>query len=146
MGRLGGDFWEVLSSKEKPRKGRHHAGGTLANRWPEYGSWGQLVLRTCFLAPGANGAISTATFEMFREGVQDCEARIFIETALLDKALRAALGDDLAARAQAVLDERTWMRAHANARTPWFFHTGWLDRQNRLYAACADVAKALAKK
>ena len=38
--------------------------------------------------------------------MQECEARIAIERALTDPALKSRLGDDLAGRAQALLDER----------------------------------------
>ena len=144
LGRLGGDFWNVLKRGEKVIKdSRHAAGRTIVHRYPDHSSWYQLVVRTSFLATGPDGALPSVHFEMLREGVQNCEARIFIETALLDKGLRAKLGEDLAGRAQKVLDERTWMLASASQYAPWFFDAGFTDRQNRLYAAAADVAAAL---
>ncbi|MFO7897829.1 MAG: hypothetical protein R6V58_02085, partial [Planctomycetota bacterium] len=82
VGRLGGDIWNVIDPGSKVGAGRHGAGGSLINRWPAFGTWGQLVVRSAFLAPGENGAIPTTPFEMLREGIQDCEARIFIENAL----------------------------------------------------------------
>ena len=50
--------------------------------------------------------MATNRFEQFREGVQQCEARISIESALIDPAKRQQLGEELASRCQAALDER----------------------------------------
>ena len=155
MGRLGGDIWEVCTPAEKAEAvrvdSRHAAGLALVNRFGAYGDWSQLVVRTCFIAPGKDGAISTSIFENLREGVQDCETRIFIESALLDPAQKAKLGnpDDpqgLATRAQDLLDERTWTVAHANAHDEWFYLSGFTGRQDRFYALAAEVAKALGAK
>jgi len=43
---------------------------------------------------------------VFREGLQECEARIAIEEALSDPQLRVKLGSELAARCEKLLDER----------------------------------------
>ena len=48
----------------------------------------------------------TAHFEQVRDGVQLAEAHIYLEQALVDAVKRAKLGDDLAKRCQAALDER----------------------------------------
>ena len=58
------------------------------------------------LAPGPDGPVSTARLENFREGVQESQARITIEKALVDPALKARLGDALAQDCQKLLDER----------------------------------------
>jgi len=146
QGRFGGDFWNVLKRGDKEITDSRHAGGrTIIHRYPHHSSWYQLVVRTSFLASGKNGAIPSVHFAAMREGVQNCEARIFIEKILLDTGLRGKLGEALAARAQKVLDERTWIMAHCSRDAAWFFGTGFTERQNKLYGVAADVAKALAK-
>jgi hypothetical protein len=100
IGRLGADFWPVLKSI---RGGGNKIAGTIAGRYSEHSSWGQLTIKTAFLAPGKRGAISTVRFEMVRESVQECEARILIDEALLDAGKRARLGEALARRCQAAV-------------------------------------------
>jgi hypothetical protein len=162
--RFGGDFWPVLSDS------RGRLVGTLSGRYPKSG-WGTIDIATCLLSPGQNGAMATTRFEMLREGVQECEARIFIEKALTDKALRAKLGDDLAGRCQEILDERTrWVlrglssyiqsgeathhavrlegRRFPAAMIGYQLYIGspWQDRSRDLFDAAAEVAKATGAK
>ena len=161
--RFGGDFWPVLEDSRGRRV------GTLAGRYPKSG-WGTIDIATCLLSPGPNGAISTVRFEMMREGLQECEARIFIEQAVTDDALKAKLGNDLAQRCQEILDERTrsLLRGlssfiqsgeathHAaytgGRRAPagmigyqWYVGSGWQERSRALYEAAAEVARAIEK-
>jgi hypothetical protein len=144
LGRFGGDFWNVLKRGEKVVKdSRHSAGHTIVHRYPDHSAWAQLVVRTGFLACGPDGALPSLHFEMLREGVQNCEARIFIEKALLNPDRRTKLGKKLADRAKRVLDERTWMLAGASQYAPWFFDTGFTERQHRLYRTAAEVAAAI---
>lgn len=147
QGRLGGDFWNVLARGEKEiLDTRHSAGNTIVHRFPRHSDWSQLVVRTSFLACGKEGAIPSVHFEMLREGVPDCEARIFVEKSLADKDLRAKLGEDLAGRAQKMLDGRTWVVAHASRASAWFYASGFDERQQELYSAVAAVAAALRMK
>ena len=44
------------------------------------------------LAPGPEGPVASDEMEAYREGVQECEARIAIERALGDEARKARLG------------------------------------------------------
>jgi len=86
----------------------------------------------------------TVRFEMIRAAAQLTEARTFVEKALLDPDQRARLGPELAERAQKLLDERT--RAVLWARKGgwlWFPSSGWQQRDDELYALCAEVAKSL---
>jgi hypothetical protein len=83
------------------------------------------------LAPGPEGPVVTERFEMFREGVQLCEAIIYIEKALMAK----KISGDLAARANAYLDKRG--RAHVEA---WW--AGQYERDQELLELVAEVAKA----
>ena len=97
-------------------------------------------------APGPNGAIGTVRFEMIREGVQECEARIFIEEVLLDKAQRAKLGAEKAKEIQEMLDERIRAGLWGAENYGWYVSSGWQERSGKLYAAAAEVAKALGDK
>ena len=136
--------------------------------WGRYvqSSWRNLDLHSYALAPGPVGPVASACFEYFREGVQHCEARIFLEHALLEPDLRAPLGDDLAARCQQVLDERQtamvrsmvhyqmddpnnrwvgqWKVSSEVAGHVWFVGSGWQERSERLYALAGEVARKLA--
>jgi hypothetical protein len=142
FGRMGADFWNVLTGKDT----RNTYTGDIFNilgRYPE-SSWAQLYLGNStpyVLAPGPDGALATVRFEMIREGAQETECRIFLEKALVDPAHRAQLGEDLARRCQDALDDRT--RAILLARTSWYFYSNWPARNERLYALAAEAAKRL---
>ncbi len=135
--RLGADFWPVLKTK--------HRSSTICGRYPE-AAWGQLTLNTAtpaFLAPGAEGAVSTMRFENVREGLQEVEARVFIERALLDPAKKAQLGK-FASGAQKILDERVqgFLKAIAGKGSGWepWATGGWQKRSAELYRTAAEVA------
>ena len=105
FGRVGLDFWPVL----KDRRGRRV--GPIHGRYPE-SSWANLdkVKAVAFVPPGPDGAPVTTKLLVMREGLQECEARIFIERALVDpdaSGLRAKLGEKLRARCRRLLGERT---------------------------------------
>ena len=97
-GRLGGEFWPAVRNSKGVRSGPVYA------RYPE-NNWRNLDICDWFLAPGPDGPISTARLEALREGIQVCEARIFLEDALLNDAKHARIGADLAERCQVALDE-----------------------------------------
>jgi hypothetical protein len=109
LGRLSADLWPSIRDKKGKR-----VGGVFL-RYPE-NNWRNLDISGSLLAPGPDGVLSTARLENLREGTQVCEARIFLEDALLDAARKARLGPDLAQRCQAALD------AHHRAmwKTVWF--------------------------
>ena len=111
-GRLGGDTWRAVKDKKGQRLYR------VYERYP-WSIWNNLELCCSLLAPGPEGAVATAHFEQYREGVQACEARIYLEQALTDKAARAKLGDELAQRCQVMLDDRILegLRGICNYRT-----------------------------
>jgi len=98
VGRLGADMWYVV------RDGKGQRRGAVYHRYPE-NNWRSLDIDNWLLAPGPEGAVATARYENLREGIQICEARIYLEDALLDAGQRARLGADLAGRCQQVLDE-----------------------------------------
>jgi len=152
--RLGGDFWPVL----KDKRGRGHR---LSNRYLK-SSWRNLDLRAILFSPGRKGAVATHRFEMIREGIQECEARIFIERAILEE----KIDGELAARCQAILDERipairrgvntlgcaganpayidnSWWQVPGVLGHEWYVGSGWQDRSEKLYAAAAEVAAVI---
>jgi len=142
LGRVGADFWDVLAPTD-PLRSTYSRSLNLLGRYPQ-SNWGQLYVGNStpyILAPGPQGALATVRFEMLREGAQDLEARIFLEKALLDPALRARLGDGLAQRAQQLLDDRT--RAVLLGRTSWLLFAGGQERLERLYALAGEAAAKL---
>lgn len=154
VGRLGGDFWYAVKNKQGKRA------GDVADRFPE-AHWRNLNVCNSILAPAPEGPAATDRFEAFREGLQECEARIAIERALSDDGLRARLGDDLARRAQDVLDERltcmwkslsqdpdascrNWRWHPGTGGHAWFLKSGWQERSEKLYGVAGEVERKLA--
>jgi hypothetical protein len=143
FGRVGADFWDVLRPQDA--KSTYSHAKNILGRYPE-SNWQQLYVGNStpyVLGAGPDGAVATARFEMIREGAQDLEARIFLEKALLDPALRGRLGEELAGRCQALLDER--VRAILVGRTSWLFFGGDEARRERLFALAAEAAGAIGK-
>ncbi len=136
--RLGADFWPVL-------KGRNDS--PICGRYPET-SWGQLTLSTAteaILAPAAAGAVATGRYEMLREGLQETEARVAIERALLAPDRRAKLGPD-AERLQKLLDDRIRGLRHgaSNKGRNWaeWAKGDWQKDSAALFDAAATAAAA----
>jgi hypothetical protein len=140
-GRIGADFWPVV----KGRRGRRPS--SLSARFPESG-WRNLDIRMTLLAPGKEGAIATTRYEMFREGLQECETRLLIEEALF----RKKVSGDLAERCQAVLagcarvlkelrgaDKRGVTYEQRDEIFEKFVAANWQRLTGRLYAAAAEV-------
>ena len=142
FGRLGADFWPVLKSK----RGVY----PLAGRYPG-SDWGTLSLKHVvpyLLASGEDGAIATIRFEMLRESLQEAEARIFVQDALLDEAPRHKLGPALAAKLDKLTTERTRALRYISefydgGNTTLLLPASWRDRSAELYEAAADVAGKL---
>ncbi len=101
-GRLGAEYWKVIRDNRGRRAARSY------ERYPE-SSWRNLVIPEALMAPGPSGAVATNQMEALREGVQECEAIITIERALMDEELKAQLGTDLARRCAEHLHARHMM-------------------------------------
>jgi len=147
IGRCGADFWAVLPGA----RGRADA---VLGRFPESKAWhgGWLANSTPYLlAPGRDGPVATVRFEALREGIQETEARIFLERALTDPARRARLGEGLARRCQEILDRRVRVNRRALAgggrhlTWTWLAGSGVRGRTAALYAAAAEAASRLAE-
>ncbi len=102
VGRLAGDLWPAIRDSRGRRQGR------AFDRYPE-NHWRGININNWFLAPGYDGPVATSRLENLREGVLECEARIFIEQALMDDPYRSRISAELADRAQEVLDEHHWL-------------------------------------
>jgi len=147
IGRVGADFWPVVpAAKGANVRGQAGRKYSLVHRFPA--SWAQLQLTNStsyLLCPGKNGAIATARFEMIREGLQEAETRVFLEKVLADKVRRAKLGDELARRCQALLDERTRTLIRGTQGSWGHYLSGLPQRTAELYTLAGDVARALGK-
>lgn len=156
IGHLGADFWNVIKDKRGRRKGR------IYMKYPE-SNWRSNDICTSFLAPGPDGPVATIRYEVMREGVQECEARIFMEKALLSKKISGSL----AKRCQEALDERVhymikgvsnlkvdgyiagksawyntmWWYKCGIGGNIWFITSGWEERTQKLYRLAGEVAK-----
>ena len=157
IGRLGADFWKPIKNKEGRRAAFVH------NRFPD-GEWigtGHDI-SSWMLEPLPDGPAATNRLVALEDGVQECEARIFIEQALTDEGLKAKLGADLVRRCQETLDERlmyvfkslgsmqlelhgwgvgNWRFSAGPPGHAWFLSTGWPQRTEKLYALAAEVAQ-----
>jgi len=161
LGRVGADFWPAIKDKKGARR------GYAVDRYPQ-SFWHSLNLSSHMLVPGPRGPVALARYEVLREGLQECEARIAIERVLTDDALKAKLPPDLARRAQEVLDQRLrylWRagsplrltgQAYLYATCPitsgeaygradaghyWFLSSGWQDRTQAFYALAGEVER-----
>ena len=97
LGRLGGDFWPVLSGS-----GAGDAKLVCA-RYPRT-DWGTLSVARVLpslSAPGPSGPVSTVRMELLRQSLQEAEARVYIQEALLDDAKRGRLPGPLLERIRA---------------------------------------------
>ncbi|MGA2621717.1 MAG: glycoside hydrolase domain-containing protein [Thermoguttaceae bacterium] len=149
FGRLGGDFFPVIQDK---RGNRFSIEGRYPKSSPGVPSFD---IQSCFLKPGPDGALSGHGFEMLREGVEECEARMFIERAILDK----KISGDLAEKCQEALDDRlrslrracsddaggvvNYAHGASYAGSLWYPGSGWEERSGRLYDAAAAVDRSL---
>ena len=127
-------------------------------------NWRNLNIKCALLGPGLEGPVATARFELLREGLQECEARIALEEALAGGKLSAGL----AARCREVIEERNhaivmglsphtaegFLTATDGGRTHdwqglgnfgyyWFLTSGWQALSAKLYRTAAAVAEAV---
>ena len=95
------------------------------------------------LWPGKGGAEPSARFEALLEGIQETEARIFLEQALH----RGQVRQPLARRARKVLhdhfDETNFFQGNSIIYSMEAYPFRWQERSRRLYRMAAEVARAL---
>jgi hypothetical protein len=97
------------------------------------------------VGPGKDGPVSTCRFQMLREGLQEAEARVFVQNALLDQADK--LGSDLAKKSKDICDERSRMLRYCSEFHGDFTLTPTVREglSLKLYQLTDEVAKALKK-
>ncbi len=158
-GRTGADFWPVLKPSDwKDLKvlgtgvSREKKSNSIVARYPE-SDWSQLNLdrgTENMFTPGPKGALPSEHSEQMRLGIQETEARIFVEQALLGK----KLNPELARKCQATFDRRTLhLRGLGGAGGAgayedmggrllhaWFEGAGSSGLAEKLYAAAAEAA------
>ena len=127
VGRMGADYWAGIYLKGVRQEGFLRPGMPVAS----------------VLWPGQKGAESSARFEALLEGVQDAEARIFLEQLLTAK----ALPEDVAAQARQTLFDHHQETLYISSimETPQILETvrGWQQRSERLFQAAAAAAAAV---
>lgn len=155
--RFGADFWPVI----RDAKGEPIA--RVCEAYPK-ANWRNLNIKCALLGPGPDGPVATARFELLREGLQECEARIALEQALAGGKLSA----ELAASCREIIAERNHAlvmgisphtsegflaatdpgRVHdwqgsGNVGYYWFLTSGGPERSEKLYRTAAAVVDAL---
>lgn len=142
IARAGFDFWDVLPNRTGGDFGGYH----ICNRYPE-NHWAQTSITVAsryWVSPGVDGPLSTMRLELMRAGLQECEARIFMEKALVDPEKRAKVGEDLAKRCQEILDERQSQLTVAHDSSFWQYNGWrWEASTGELFKLAAELAKKL---
>jgi hypothetical protein len=159
FGPAGGDFWPVLGG----RGGWHDIiaryNDPAAGHWDPRSSWSTVQLNgfqnTFIVGDGADGPVASVQVEVLREGLQEADARVFVQNALLDENLAARLGPDLARRCKLLCDQRTWELRYlceytvtGYSKMAWPAHyildpSAWRQRSRQLYDMAAEVAETL---
>ncbi|HOX07471.1 MAG TPA: hypothetical protein PK280_13795 [Planctomycetota bacterium] len=131
FGRVGGDFWPLPIGKD----------GRMGHICDSYAAVGPANNIKALISPGADGATFNERLEMFREGLVVTEAMVFLQ-----KALEAKSAGDLTGKIEELLDERAryYLRTRPNQECSWlsFECSDWQGRDDRLFALCAELAKA----
>ncbi|HUT33316.1 MAG TPA: glycoside hydrolase domain-containing protein [Planctomycetota bacterium] len=138
LGQIGADFWPVKGPDGKPAH-------TMYGRFPSTSEGNLGIYSGQLLYPGPDGPAPTARYQVLRENVQECEARIFLEGGHA----RPPLPADLEGRVQDILDERTrWHRLMLHDLSPETYiswpASGWEGRRLALFEAAAEAERARA--
>ena len=156
IGRVGADYWPAVKRTDGRRA------GWVNDRFIEVAGYLH-SLHSYVLEPQPAGPAAMNRLVALEEGIQECEARIYIEDALVNKKL-AQRAPDLAKRCQEALDDRLlymWMgldnmRFGGWGVTAWRFQPGvsghaWLlntayqERTKELYALAGEVEQKIGK-
>jgi len=142
LGQIGADFWPA------PVKKGQRARGTLYSRFPHsanVGGGNKGCTTNQLFYPGPGGAVPTLRYQLIRENIQECEARIFLEKLLT--ADPCPLPQPLARKCRQVLDERTrWHRigyslSTGDVNTFWAY-SGWQERTRKLFEVAGEAVRA----
>ena len=134
IGRVGADLW-LIPGRKTPLSG--DAGCHI----------GPSASVTAFTAPGPNGPVTTTRLEMYVEGMQAREALGFLLRALAEKKLDAALAgkctEYLNARAT---NNLKYQPKSYNLEVGKPYEADWQEQEDKLFALCAEAAKAMGLK
>jgi hypothetical protein len=126
----GFDYWPLPGKNIRFVESRFHGGPTSTN-------WGHVIRGAIhnLLAPGPDGPAATVRYELLREGFQEAQALIYLETNVGNPKMPA----DLVARSKAV---RLRLRSQIPALDDRS-DVGWAAEIDALYRTAADVQAAL---
>ena len=147
IGCQGADYWPVV-------KGPTGDNLYILNRYTDQcANMDHFSATYAFLGAGRDGPVATGHLRLLQESLQDMEARIFVQDAVLDQ--KGRLSADLVKRCNEICDERTrrlyyystYLESKESYRLAFprdAFHEGWY-RQNteQLYTLAGEVANAL---
>ena len=128
LGRFGADLF--------PLKNAQGGYSYMACGWPRNP---RDLMGMALLYPGPHGPVATESYEMFREGVELCEALLFIERAIQNK----KLSPELQQRAESYLEDRD------NAFIKNWFLIGGMpgpEEDANLLDLAGEVARVLGQK
>ena len=97
---------------------------------------------TTILWPGKKGADATQRFEVLREGVQEVEARIFLEQQLV----RKNLPEELATRVKTALYQHNCATLFIPINAAGLmteYYNNWQNRSRKLFALAGEVANVV---
>jgi len=154
IGRTGADFWPAIKREDGRRA------GWVDERFDEVAGYLH-QLHSYVLEAGDAGPVAMNRLVALQQGIQECEARIYIEDALVNRGL-PELAPDLAERCRQALHERLlymWkgldnMQFGGWGVTAWRFQPGvsghaWLlntahqERTKTLYTLAGEVQQVL---
>jgi len=118
--------------------GIHHEGLDLP-RWLT----GMPVL--FMLWPGRDGAESSARLEALLEGIQETEARIYIEQALDRGGLPPAVVGKVRKTLKDHVDGTKFFQGNSIIHSMEAYYLGWQERSRRLYRMDAVISPALGR-
>jgi hypothetical protein len=131
-GGYGLDYWPVAVPGDRRSASRFYSGVTQ-------GDWFRIIRGAVhgILAPGSDGPVATVRYEMLREGFQEAQALIYIET----HAAGGKLPADLAKRVKEVRPRLTAQMQPMINRAD----VAWSDQVANLYRTAEEVEQVVAQ-
>jgi hypothetical protein len=156
LGPMGADFWAVL-----PPVQQYGAPQPICGRYIDptrlWYTVGLSQSITQLVGEGLKGPVSSPMVENLREGLQDAEAHILCQNALLNATSKAKLGPDLAQRCKRVCDDhvrflryRSEFSSFGSAKVSAAAHIVFSPAEtqeysHRMFEMAAEVSKAVGK-
>jgi len=147
LGPVGMDFWVLPDDPVQKRRAGTLEGGLASNLSMS------LFTTASLLAPGPDGPVTTVRYEILRQGLQQCEARMIIERALSDPAIKSLMDNQLIKYCEEVIAEREKVMYFVSKGEMyaqgegwrWFEYSGWEERARILFECADKVNKCLRK-